>query len=284
MSLQAQKAERFRALHRGRRILLLPNAWDVASARAFEDAGFPAVATSSAGLMASLGYRDGEEIPRGELVAAVGRIAERLSVPLSADVVAGFGRTPQQVAATARMVLRAGAVGLNLEDLDPTNGGLFPEDAQVRKILAIRRVGESMGIPIVINARTDALRHGTGDDAERMREATRRSVAYRDAGADCVYPMGLTAASSIAAFVAALRFPVNVMVRKGLPSVARLERLGVRRLSFGPSASYATMGLLGRIGREVLGRGTYRSLVEGAIGYEELQRLGIPRAAPSSRS
>jgi len=265
----------FRALHQGTHPLVLPNAWDVPSARVFEDAGFPAVATSSAGLMVSRGYRDGEEMPRDELVEAVARIAGRLTVPLSADIVGGFGRTPRAVTATVRRVLAAGAVGINLEDLEPSAGGLYPAEAQVLKIEAIRRVGRSMGIPLVINARTDALRHAPGDDQDRFREAIRRSTAYRDAGADCVYPMGLTDAPAIATFVGALRCPVNVMVRKGLPPVTALEKLGVKRVSFGPSASYAAMGLLRRASREVLDRGTYGALLEGAITFDELNQLAV---------
>jgi 2-methylisocitrate lyase-like PEP mutase family enzyme len=284
MHSQAEKAEAFRALHHGDRMLVLPNAWDVPSARVFEDAGFPAVATSSAGLMVSLGYPDGEGMPRRELVAGVGRIARKVSVPLSADVVAGFGRTPRAVTATVRMMLQAGAVGINLEDLDPSGHGLVPEAMQVRKLEAIRRLGRSMGIPLVINARTDALRHGPGDEAERLREAIRRSIAYRDAGSDCVYPMGLTDPEPISTFVQTLRCPVNVMVRKGLPPVAELEKLGVKRLSFGPAASYATMGLLRRASREVLDHGTFDSLVEGAINYDDLNRLALARDPPGRRA
>jgi 2-methylisocitrate lyase-like PEP mutase family enzyme len=273
MASQAEKAEAFRALHHGPHPLVLPNAWDVPSARVFEDAGFPAVATSSAGLMVSLGYPDGEEIPRREVAAVVERIAGRLSIPLSADVVSGFGRTPRAVASTVRMMIEAGAVGINLEDLDPSTGGLYRPALQARKIRAVRQLGTSMGIPVFINARTDALRHALGDENERLREAIRRSSVYRDAGADCVYPMGLTDAGAISTFVEALGCPVNVMVRKGLPTVAELAALGVKRVSFGPSASYAALGLLKRASQEVLSQGTYGLLLEGAITFDELNLL-----------
>ncbi len=280
MATPKEKAEAFRALHHGTRALVLPNAWDVASARLFEDAGFPAIATSSAGLMVSRGYPDGEQMPRRELVAAVGRIADRLSVPLSADVVAGYGRSPREVAATVRRVLSAGAVGINLEDREPAGAGLSPVAQQVRKLRAVRQLGDSVGVPLVINARTDALRLAAGDARERSEEAVRRAIAYRDAGADCVYPMGLTDPAAIAAFVEALRCPVNVMVREGLPPVAELEKLGVKRISFGPSASYAALWLLRRAASEVLTRGTYDALLRGAISHDELNRLGVRRAPP----
>jgi len=252
LTLQAEKAKEFRELHHRKRLLVLPNAWDVPSARLFEDEGFVAVATSSAGMMVSLGYQDGEGIGRGEYLRAVERISRVLSVPLSVDAVAGFGKSPHEVAVTARSLVRAGAIGLNIEDFDPETRKLFPIGYQVEKLKAIQKTGNALGVPLVINARTDALRYAPGDDEARFEEAIRRGSAFRDAGADCIYPMGLVDTDLISSFVKALGFQTNVMVRKGLPSIKELEKLGVARLSFGPSASYATMGLLRRVAKEVL--------------------------------
>ncbi len=274
---QKEKAEDFRALHHGKRILILPNGWDVPSARLFEDAGFPAIATSSAGMLVSLGYPDGEVIGRTEFVSAVGRIARVLSVPLSADVVAGFGKTTKEVLVTVKAILKTGAVGINIEDFTHATKKLYPIERQVENVKAIRKLGETTGIPLVINARTDALRFAEGDEGARLREAVRRATAYRDAGADCVYPMGLVDADSITNFVKALDFPINVMVRKSLPPISELQRLGVARVSFGPSPSYAAMGLLKRAAKEVLEKGTYENLIEGAITFDELNALAVPR-------
>lgn len=280
MPLKSQngKAEDFRALHHGKRMLVLPNAWDVPSARVFEDAGFPAVATSSAGMLVSLGYPDGEVIDRREFVSAVGRIATVLSVPLSADIVAGFGKTSKEVLATVKAILKAGAIGVNIEDFIHATKKLYPVERQIENVKAIRKLGETVGVPVVINARTDALRFAEGAEEARFKEAIRRATAYRDAGADCVYPMGLIDATSIARFVKALDFPINVMVRKGLPPISELERLGVARVSFGPTPAYAAMGLLKRAAKEVLEKGTYENLVEGAITFDELNALAVPRA------
>ena len=282
MRSQKDKAEDFRGLHHGKRILILPNAWDVPSARVFENEGFPAVATSSAGLMVSLGYRDGEVIGRNEFVSAVERIAKVLSVPLSVDIVAGFGKTTEEVVATVKAILRAGGIGINIEDFAHLTKKLFPAERQVENVKAIRRLGDTVGVPLVINARTDALRFASGDDEAKFDEAVRRAIAYRDAGADCVYPMGLTKAVSIKRFVKELDFPINVMVRKGLPAVNELERLGVARVSFGPSASYAAMGLLKRASKEALEKGTYENLVEGAIAFDELNSLATRRQDPKA--
>jgi 2-methylisocitrate lyase-like PEP mutase family enzyme len=274
---QIEKAEDFRALHLRKQILILPNGWDVPSTRVFEDAGFPAVATSSAGMTVSLGYPDGEVIGRDEFVSTVGRIARVLSVPLSADIVAGFGKTTREVLVTVKAILKVGAIGINIEDFTHATKKPFPIERQVENIKAIRKLAKTVGIPLVINARTDAFRLAEGDEAARFKEAVRRATAYRDAGADCVYPTGLIDHASIAAFVLALDFPVNVMVKKGLPEISELQRLGIARVSFGPSPSYAAMGLLKRAAKEALEKGTYENLTEGAITFEELNALAVPR-------
>ena len=277
MISQASKAEVFRALHDRKRVLVLPNAWDVPSARVFEDEEFPAIATSSAGMLVSLGYPDGEDIPNTEFVSAVKRIAKVLSVPLSVDVVGGFGDTPEGVAKMVRAVISAGAVGINIEDFVHSTKKLLPLEKQEARLRALFRLQKSMGIRFVVNARTDALRYAPGDDDARLEEAIRRAAAFRDLGAVCVYPMGLTDASSISRFVRALDFPTNVMVREGLPPVTELKRLGVARVSFGPSASYAAMGLLRRASKEIREKGTYDTLVDGAINFDELNSLALPR-------
>lgn len=282
MRPQKDKAQDFRGLHHGKRILILPNAWDVPSARVFENEGFPAVATSSAGLIVSLGYPDGEVIDRDEFVSAVRRIGRVLSIPLSVDIVAGFGRTTKEVLTTVKAILKAGGVGINIEDFAHATKKLYPIERQIENVKAIRKLGDTLDIPLVINARTDALRFGQGDEEAKFQEAVRRASAYRDAGADCVYPMGLTEPDPVRRFVKELDCPVNVMVRKGLPTVSDLERLGVARVSFGPSASYAAMGLLKRAAKEVLEKGTYQSLTDGAINFDELNSLALAKSSPKS--
>ncbi len=277
MKSQGEKAEEFRSLHRGKQMLILPNCWDVPSARVFEDSGFAAIATSSAGMMVSLGYPDGESIDFQEFLSAIRRISKVIALPLSVDIVAGFGPSTDRVLDTVRSVVEAGAVGINLEDLIHRTNALYPTQSQVEKIRAIRSLANKIGVPVVINARTDALRYAQGDEKARFDEAVRRAKAYRDSGADCVYPMGMVAKDAISEFVKLLAFPVNVMVRKDLPPVRELEAIGVSRLSFGPSASYAAMGLLKRASKEILERGTYEALTQGAISFDELNALARPK-------
>ena len=259
------KAELLRKLHQGPRILVLPNAWDVASARIFEVAGFPAIATSSAGIANSLGYPDVERIPRDEMIWMVKRIAQAVSVPVTADVEAGYG----DPVGTARAVLEAGAVGMNLEDsslADPT--ALADLTAQVRVIEQIRAAAD-----IVINARTDVYLFGIGDPASRFERTVERLNAFRKAGADSLFVPGVRDAETIGRLAKAVNGPLNILATAGVPSIAELERLGVRRVSIGSGPMRASMGLTQRIAKELKERGTFASMTEGAMPYLEANQL-----------
>src|SRR5690349_20736238 len=181
---QAGLARQFLELHHGPNILVLPNAWDVASARIFEEAGFPAIGTTSAGVANSLGYPDGQKIPRKEMLAVVRRIAEAVEVPVTADVEAGYGTTPEDVANTAREVIAAGAVGMNLEDgVDGKPDLLADMNLQKEIILAVLAVATASRAPFVLNARTDIFLNGIGPQETRLARTIERLNAYRAAGA-----------------------------------------------------------------------------------------------------
>ncbi len=175
---QKAKAQVFRELHLSKHVFVLPNAWDVPSARLYEDLGFPAVATSSAGLMVSQGFPDGQEIPWRTLVSVIEKISRTIHVPLSADLVAGFGSTPADVAGTVKSVVEAGAVGVNIEDFEHSTKKLFRLEDQVRKLRAVKDLYKSINIPFVLNARTDAFRFGEGSDESRLEEAPQPPTQY----------------------------------------------------------------------------------------------------------
>jgi 2-methylisocitrate lyase-like PEP mutase family enzyme len=270
MSEQAAKAEKFRQLHHGSKILALPNAWDAASARIFEDAGFPAIATTSAGVAFSLGYPDGQYIPRDEMLAAVKKIVSSVRVPVTADLEAGY----EDMAKTAMSAIEAGAVGLNIEDLNHADsGGLISTAQQVEKIKTVRRVGESLGVRLVINARTDQYLAEIGEPGTRFERACERLHAYIDAGADCVFVPGVTDEATIARLVAELKCPLNVLAQAPSPPVPRLQELGVARVSTGAGIMRATMGLTQRAARELRDSGTYSAMVEGAMPWAEANQL-----------
>lgn len=273
LEVQVSKAEAFGAMHRGPKVLLLPNAWDVASARVFEQAGIGAIATTSAGIAFSLGYPDGQKISREEMLTVVARIASAVKVPVTADVEAGYGNRPEDAARTAQGVIEAGAVGMNLEDgSDNSEHPLTDLGLQLEKIAAVIETGRRLGVPLVLNARTDVYLREVGPGERRYDEALRRLAAFRDAGANCLFVPGLRDSGTIARLVRQLTFPVNILAGPGSPSIPQLEKLGVARVSLGSGPMRASLGLSRRIAQELKSAGTYSTL-EGAIPHAELNSL-----------
>jgi 2-methylisocitrate lyase-like PEP mutase family enzyme len=267
MPTQIEKAAELLKLHQGPRILVLANVWDVVSARMVERAGFPAVATSSAAVANSLGYPDGQRIPREEMLAVVKRVAAKVSVPVTADLEAGYGTTLVQIGATARGMVEAGAVGLNFEDgTGDAAKPLFDAVEQVEKVKHLRATGEKLGVHIVINARTDVYLEEVGEPASRFEHTIARLNAYRAAGADCLFAPGVYDAETIGKLAKAVKGPLNILAGPKTPPVSDLERLGVARVSFGSWPMRAAMTTFQNYVRELRERGTYASL-EGAVTY-----------------
>ena len=274
LRVQAEKAERFRKLHGGPRILALLNAWDVASARILEEAGHPAIATSSAAVAFSLGYPDGQRISRDEMLEMVARIARAVHVPVTADMESGYGTTVKDMVATAKAVIAAGGIGMNLEDVTGDDESSHVDlTLQVEKIGAIRETSSSLGVPLVLNARTDVYLMPIGAAATRFERAVERLRAYRKAGADCVFAPGVSDRDTIAKLVKVIAAPLNILVSAGCPSLAELEKIGVARASAGSSVMRATLGLVRRIGKDWMESGTYNSLLSGAVPFAELNRM-----------
>lgn len=271
---QKQKAQALLAMHRSGDVLVLPNVWDVASARIVEDAGYRALATTSAGIAASLGYPDGQKIPRAEMLEVIARIAHAVKVPVTADVESGYGTGPDAAKITALAVIEAGAVGMNLEDSPGESGSpLSALAAQVEKIRAVREAAASAGVPIVLNARTDVYLMQVGEPSSRYDETLRRLSAYRDAGADCVFAPGLGDAATIKRLAADVKCPLNILAGPGSPSVPELRALGVARVSLGSSPMRAAMGTLRRVAHELKTSGTYESMTDAPTHAEMNQLL-----------
>jgi 2-methylisocitrate lyase-like PEP mutase family enzyme len=227
--LQTQ-AKQLRELHRGE-LLVLPNVWDAASARIVVEAGFPAVATASAAITAMLGYPDGEGAPWAEMFAAAGRVARAVPVPVTVDAEAGYQLSPREL---VDRLLEIGAVGCNLEDTDHRTGGLVEIEAQADWLAAVRAAAGDAGVPIVVNARVDVFLPTSGiSPADRLGEAVRRGRRYRDAGADCIYPIGVRRRADLATLVTELPGPINGNTGDEL-DLATLRGLGVARVSYGP--------------------------------------------------
>jgi 2-methylisocitrate lyase-like PEP mutase family enzyme len=285
MDTQAQqrKAEQLRKLHSGPRMLVLPNAWDVASARVLEELGYPAIATTSAGVAFSLGYPDGQRISRDEMLEVVARIARAVRVPVTADMESGYGTTTKDMAETAKAIVAAGGVGLNFEDvIGDTESSQVDTGLQTEKIRAIRETSALAGVPLVINARTDVYLMPIGPEATRFERTVERLRAYRAAGADCVFAPGVKERDLIEKLLKAVAAPLNILVTPGCPSIPELEKLGVARASIGSGVMRSALGLVRRIGKELLETGKYASAFEGAIPFAEVNAL-LARSAPEAK-
>ena len=245
---------------------MLPNAWDAGSARVLQQVGFPAIATTSAGIAWSCGVPDGEALDRDTMLDHVGRIVAAVSVPVTADLEAGYGDTPEHVGATVARAAELGAVGANIEDAGA--GALFGIDEAVDRIAAARAAAPRG--TFVLNARTDTYFAGTTGDV--FAQTVERAVRYVDAGADCVFVPGVVDEDTIRRLAAAIPGPLNVVA--GLANTIdapTLFSLGVKRVSLGGSLARAALSTVERAGRELLESGTL-GFLDGAIGYADLQR------------
>jgi 2-methylisocitrate lyase-like PEP mutase family enzyme len=261
-------------LHDGPGTLVVASAWDPGSAVVFEREGFDAVATSSAGIAFSLGWPDGERVPRDEMLAAVARIVRATRLPVSADLESGYGSSPADVAETCRRALEAGAVGVNLEDAtgDPARP-LVDAERQAETIRAVRTMADAFGVRLVVNARTDVMWLRIGEDEARFSETVRRLTAYRAAGADCLFVPGAADERTIARLVAALDAPLNVLATAETPPVARLAALGVRRVSQGSGPARAALATTRRVAHELRVHGTYDAYTRDTLAYADANRL-----------
>lgn len=266
MTLQA-KAEEFRALHKGP-ILVLPNAWDAASAAVIAAAGARAIATTSGGVAWALGRRDGERLTLAEVTDVVRRVAEAVDVPVTADVESGYG----DVAATVAAVIGAGAVGVNIED-SKADGTLYSADEQAARLASARAAAAEAGLPALwINARADSFLYQIGAPEGRLDDVLNRAAAYAEAGADSLFVLGTPDISVVRELVSASPLPVAVGGGPGTPSVAEYESVGVRRISAGTRITQAAYSLASRAAAEMLTKGTFTE-IEGAIDYGTINSL-----------
>ena len=253
-------------------LLVLPNVWDVAGTRIVAEEGYPVIATSSAGIAWSLGYADGENINRESMLFMVGRIAAATDLPVTADLEAGYGTEPEAIANTVAAAIRAGVVGANIEDSSSEDGGhrLFEFELSVERIRAGRAQADEMGIPFVVNARTDGFFGGKTDDA--FQETVRRANAYLEAGARCIFVPFVRDAETIGNLVRAIQGPINILVGAQSPSLSELQDLGVARVSIGGLFSLKTYTVLRAACRHLSTRGNYE-WAEDVILHPEMNAL-----------
>ncbi|MBU6421953.1 MAG: isocitrate lyase/PEP mutase family protein [Gammaproteobacteria bacterium] len=280
LASQKRKAELLKSLHQAPPILVLPNAWDAASAALFALAGARAIATTSAGVANALGFADGQFTPLAEVLTATRRVAEAVPVPVSADLEAGYADTPAALQAVIKQLLATGAVGVNLEDGLPPGSPQPLRDVadQQARLRAARAAADAAGIPLMINARTDVFLHQVGAPESRLGEALRRLKAYAQAGVDCLFAPGVADAATIAALVRELKLPLNILAGPATPAVAELQKLGVARVSLGSGLHRASLAFAERLAREILAGGGFKTLASD-LTYGKLNGLMQNRSA-----
>ena len=266
-NIQRERAERFLKFHQDREILVLLNSWDIGSSKLIEASGYKAIATTSMGIAASLGYPDCQVIKLSEMIEAITGIVEAVQVPVTVDIEAGYGNNLDEIIDSVKKIIATGIVGINIEDSIDLNPVLIDEMEFCERISAIRTLSDSLGFHLVINARTDPFYTSSGSLREKLSESIRRGNKYREAGADCIFVQPVWDKETISTLVKEIDAPINILSNPGMggalpPCVRELQEIGVARLSLGSSLMKATLALIKKVADELSEKGTYNILLD----------------------
>ena len=267
-SIQKEKAELFLKFHYDNEMLVLLNSWDIASSKIIEASGYKAIATTSMGIAASLGYPDCQIIQLSEMIEVITGIVNNVKAPVTADIESGYGNNLNEIIDSVRKIIATGIVGINIEDSIYLSPNLIEEKEFCERISAIRSLSDSLGFHLVINARTDSFYTSSGSPQEKLAESIKRGNKYREAGADCIFIMPVSEKETIATLVKEINAPINILSNPGIgtgilpPSVRELQDLGVARLSLGSGLMKATLSLIKKVADELSEKGTYTVLMD----------------------
>jgi len=264
---QKEKAEQFLKFHHDKEILVLLNSWDVGSSKLIEGCGYKAIATTSMGIAASLGYPDNQVIQLSEMIETITGIVNGVQVPVTVDIEAGYGKALNEIIDSVKKIIDTGIVGINIEDSFDLNPTLIDEIEFCERISAIRALSDSLGFHLVINARTDSFYTSSGSPRDKLSESIKRGNKYREAGADCIFVQPVWERETISTLVKEINAPINILSNHGIgaglpPSVRELQDLGVARLSLGSSLMKATLALIKKVADELSEKGTYSILLD----------------------
>jgi 2-methylisocitrate lyase-like PEP mutase family enzyme len=286
-SIQRERAERFLQFHHDRELLVLLNSWDIGSSKLIEACGYKAIATTSMGIAASLGYPDCQVIRLSEMIGAITGIVNGVHVPVTVDIEAGYGGNLDEILDSVQKIIATGIVGINIEDSIDLNPVLIDEMEFCERISAIRALSDSLGFHLVINARTDSFYTSSGSTREKLSESIKRGNRYREAGADCIFVQPVWERETISTLVREINAPINILSNPGIgagvpPSVRELQDLGVARLSLGSGLMKATLALIKKVADELSEKGTYNvlsdaltPLPDAALAYRMAVGLNI---------
>ena len=282
---QKEKAEMFLKFHHDKEILVLLNSWDIGSSKLIEACGYKAIATTSMGIAASLGYPDSQVIQLSEMIGVITGIVKTVQVPVTVDIEAGYGNDQNEIIDSVKKIIATGIVGINIEDSIDLNPVLIDEMEFCERISAIRALSDSLGFHLVINARTDSFYTSLGSTKEKLFKSIERGNKYREAGADCIFVQPVWEKETISTLVKEINAPINILANPGIggglpPSVRELQDLGVARLSLGSSLMKAALALIKKVADELSKKGTYNILADSltplpdaAMAYKMATRL-----------
>ena len=264
---QKEKAEMFLKFHQDKEILVLLNSWDTGSSKLIEACGYKAIATTSMGIAASLGYPDCQIIQLSEMIEAIKRIVNEVQVPVTVDIEAGYGNNLNEIIDSVKKIIETGVAGINIEDSIDLNPVLIDEIEFCERISAIRALSDSLGFHLVINARTDSFYTSSGSPQEKLSESIKRGNKYREAGADCIFVQPVREKEIISTLVKEINAPINILSNPTngsgiIPSISELQDLGVARVSLGSSLMKATLSLIKKVADELSEKGTYNILLD----------------------
>ena len=272
---QKEKAEQFFQLHHDEKMLVLPNIWDPLGALMLQDLGYKAIATASAAIAYSNGYNDGEHIPFDHVIDLLTRIANAVDVPVTADIESGYATDEQELSENIKRLIATGIAGINIEDYCKQTSTFYSVATQCLRIKAIRKAAAEMGTPLFINARTDVLLQGDKfPTAEsKLAEIIARGEAYKDAGADCFFPIVMKNQSEIKVVVAKLKMPVNILAIPGIPALKTLHEIGVARVSLGPSFLKTALQAMKQLAIQLKELNGLDSITQNEISSDYLKEL-----------
>ena len=266
-SIQKEKAELFLKYHQDKEILVLLNSWDIGSSKLIEASGYKAIATTSMGIAASLGYPDCQIITLSEMIDVITGIVKAVQVPVSVDIEAGYGNNLNEIIDSVKKIIATGIVGVNIEDSLELSPLLIDEMEFCERISAIRALSNSLGFHLVINARTDSFYTSSGSPQEKLSESIKRGNKYREVGADCIFVQPVSDKNIISTLVKEINAPINILanptIGSGSPiTISELQDLGVARVSLGSSLMKATLALIKKVADELSEKGTYNILLD----------------------
>ena len=266
-SIQKEKAELFLKYHQDKEILVLLNSWDIGSSKLIEASGYKAIATTSMGIAASMGYPDCQIITLSEMIEAITGIAKAVNVPVTVDIEAGYGNNLNEITESVKKIIATGIVGVNIEDSLDLSPVLIDEIEFCERISAIRLLSDSLGFHLVINARTDSFYTSSSTTQEKLSESIKRGNKYREAGADCIFVQPVWEKETISTLVKEINAPINILANPTIgagvtPSIRELQDLGVARVSLGSGLMKATLALIKKVADELSEKGTYNILLD----------------------